>query len=691
MISQLKTIWQSLTEPHAALQTLESRRRARLTASLLLPCLLAFIVTLVIGRPQSVSVPAIIDVMTTFVLLALYLVSRSRYFGLSSLVLIVIIVGVSAAIAQYEIGNEEYEIAPALFMWLSISLILSYLMFDLRFVIGLAALHLIAIGALSLTGARSHFEALVWQFLVLTILVLVAAYARKRDQVQIAEQTRQLEEHKTQYQIISEMMSDYAYLAHLGPNNHVHMEWIIGQDTIFGYTADELAHHMLEYIHPEDRDAVQAKVEALRSGQKIEHNFRVTARDGSLRWVYTQAQPILDETSGDSLEVYGIIKDVTQHRQTENQLAQIERQHQAFFENAVFGMYRAIYDGDIILREANPAFARILGFSSWEEAKATKKQGQYFYIEPERSALFQTLLRRDGKVTNFESQMRRANGEPAWVSEHAWLVYDSNGEVIGYEGVMEDVTLRKQAEKQHIEMALAEDRIQVMQRFVRGATHDLMTPVTTMKTSLYLLRQQYHSQITPGHLQRLDKLEDQVAHIEDATNSLLKMSELDPASLQLEPVDLNKIVAQAVDAQQPVANVKQIGLVFEPGGDIHAVRLDTEEFGFAIRHLLANAIAHSAAATTITIQTTTAINEAVVIVKDRGEGIMPDDLPNIFEPFYRDFARQTGKGGVGLGLTIVKWIVEAHGGHIEVDSTPGRGSTFCVYLPLAVEPATWPR
>jgi signal transduction histidine kinase len=114
------------------------------------------------------------------------------------------------------------------------------------------------------------------------------------------------------------------------------------------------------------------------------------------------------------------------------------------------------------------------------------------------------------------------------------------------------------------------------------------------------------------------------------------------------------------------------------------VNIDSHRIGQVLRNLLENAMAHTGAGGTITVTARQRQNCVEVAVTDTGEGIPPEDLPNIFERFYRvDKSRARATGGSGLGLTIAKRLIEAHGSSIEADSEMGKGSTFTFTLPLS--------
>jgi two-component system, OmpR family, phosphate regulon sensor histidine kinase PhoR len=148
-------------------------------------------------------------------------------------------------------------------------------------------------------------------------------------------------------------------------------------------------------------------------------------------------------------------------------------------------------------------------------------------------------------------------------------------------------------------------------------------------------------------------------------------------------VELNDVVEQVVLAHQPRAEVDGLQLTFEPGPHLPPVRADANQVAQVVTNLIANALSYTSAGNVRV--STFAENAAVCLcVTDSGSGIAPADLPHVFERFYRgQHVLKNDVPGTGLGLAIVKEIVDLHEGRIEVDSRPGQGTTFRVWLPVA--------
>lgn len=245
--------------------------------------------------------------------------------------------------------------------------------------------------------------------------------------------------------------------------------------------------------------------------------------------------------------------------------------------------------------------------------------------------------------------------------------------------IIRDITSRASEEANRMEATRQEERVRVMQRFMEKAAHDLLTPLTIMQTNLYLMMRTTDDTKT---LRRVEILEDQTAHIEELIRDLLKMSQMNRDALDFLPTDLQQLVWQTLREKQTSTDHP---IHLQAVDNLPLVEVDQSEIRFVLNELLDNALVHSQADAPIIIQLAQEEEYIRLSVIDQGEGIPARDLEHIFEPFYRAFARQTNKGGFGLGLTIVLWIIQAHNGDIEVISEEGKGSTFHIRLPLVAD------
>ena len=223
----------------------------------------------------------------------------------------------------------------------------------------------------------------------------------------------------------------------------------------------------------------------------------------------------------------------------------------------------------------------------------------------------------------------------------------------------------------------------VRQDFVANVSHELRTPLTAIKGYVEALRDGVLQDPTQAekflgviqrHSERMDKI----------VSDLLLLSEMESADrvLQKETVHLPEIIRTAVETLRPQAEGKKQNLRVEPMEGLPALRADSQKIHQVIINLLHNAISYTPEEGSITVEATPEPDGVEVSVTDNGIGIPSEDLSRIFERFYRvDKGRSRELGGTGLGLSIVKHIVEAHGGHVRVESKPGKGSRFTFFLP----------
>jgi two-component system OmpR family sensor kinase len=223
-----------------------------------------------------------------------------------------------------------------------------------------------------------------------------------------------------------------------------------------------------------------------------------------------------------------------------------------------------------------------------------------------------------------------------------------------------------------------------MRRFVADASHELRTPLTSIRGFAELYRQ---GAVPPGQdLDRvMGRVEGEASRMGQLVEEMLLLARLDQQRpLDTAPVDLLQLAADAVHDAQAVDPARSIRLEVAEDGDTPVVLGDEARLRQVLVNLLGNAVTHTPPATPVVVRLRTEQRCAVVEVEDRGPGLTAEQAAKVFERFYRaDTARTRASGGNGLGLSIVRAVVEAHGGRVGVRSTVGQGATFLVELPLA--------
>lgn len=219
-------------------------------------------------------------------------------------------------------------------------------------------------------------------------------------------------------------------------------------------------------------------------------------------------------------------------------------------------------------------------------------------------------------------------------------------------------------------------------RFVADASHELRTPLAALRAEIEVALRRER---TPADYQRtLDSNRHELERLSSLVENLLALAALDASKPQhaLSPVDLALVCRDVAEQLSPLAAAQNVRLQLELA-ESATIPGDVFSLERAVRNLVENAIRHTPAGEQILIRAEVQQGEAIVRVIDAGVGIAPEDLPHLFERFYRvDTARNRAHGGAGLGLSIVKAIVEAHGGTVSVESRLGAGSTFTLRLPV---------
>lgn len=226
---------------------------------------------------------------------------------------------------------------------------------------------------------------------------------------------------------------------------------------------------------------------------------------------------------------------------------------------------------------------------------------------------------------------------------------------------------------------------QIRREFVANVSHELKTPLTTIQGSVETLldgalEEPEHAR---GFLAAIKEETERLRHLVEDLLSLAQV-ESQPAVPRREPTAVKPLLQEVLTRYASLAQTRHMTIHLEVPGSLPVLRADPDQLALAIGNLLDNAIKYNRSGGQIHLRAGQPdAGHLSIEVEDNGIGIPPEDLPRVFERFYRvDKARSRESGGTGLGLSIVKHVVEAHGGSVRADSTPNHGSRFTLLLPL---------
>jgi signal transduction histidine kinase len=219
---------------------------------------------------------------------------------------------------------------------------------------------------------------------------------------------------------------------------------------------------------------------------------------------------------------------------------------------------------------------------------------------------------------------------------------------------------------------------------IAWVSHDLQTPLTSMRAILEALSDGVVDE--PEMVRRyLLTAQRDVMSLSALIDDLFQMSQLDAGGFPLHraPSSLSDLVSDTLESFSQLAKQQEITLEGQVESDVDPVLMDTQAIGRVFNNLISNALRHTPANGRVSVWVRRTNGSVEVTVSDTGEGIRAQDIPHIFERFYRgDASRSRNRGtGAGLGLAIARGIVQAHGGDIHVQSEPGKGTQFTFHLP----------
>jgi PAS domain S-box-containing protein len=473
--------------------------------------------------------------------------------------------------------------------------------------------------------------------------------------------------------------------------------WNTGAERIFGHTAAQAIGQHISIVIPPDRIFEEEEIIArIRAGDRIEHyETERLHRDGRRLLVSLTISPIRDD-SGTVVGASKIARDVTFERLTEQRQRQLladaaaaNAKFQAVVENSTDFIAMCDLEGRPFF--VNRAGLQMVGLDSLEHACNTPVASFFFPEDQDRMMheFFPAVLAQGhGEV---EVRFRHLKtGEARWMAYKVIPLPGPDGEVIGFATVSQDVTERRRMEDNL--RSLAADLSQADRKkneFLAILAHELRNPIAPISNAVRALRMG----VTDADAVRStsEMLERQVAQLARLVEDLLDVNRITHGKIELRKARaaLTGIVQQAVDAAGPLCrNLRHDVTVTMPPHEIY-VDGDAARLTQVVGNLLHNACKFTDPGGRIVLTVEQEGMEAVIRVRDTGIGIAAEHVPLLFEMFRQvDTSLERAQGGLGIGLTLVKTLVELHGGSVSVSSEGhGSGSEFTIRLPVAAPAA----
>jgi PAS domain S-box-containing protein len=460
------------------------------------------------------------------------------------------------------------------------------------------------------------------------------------------------------------------------------------------------------HIHSEDREAIETAFATKAAVGQFDQEYRIILADGSIRWVHDRCFPLQD-AAGIVYRLTGIAEDITARKWVEESLRQSEAFRRRMLDSSSDCIKLLNLDSQILY--INPGGLCLLEI---DHASSYLNADWFCFWQADDRAAAEAAVAaaKAGEMSRFQGFCPTAKGTPKWWDVAVTPIFDSEGQVIQLLAISRDVTEQKQAEQERDRLLQleqtarleAERANRIKDEFLSVLSHELRSPLNPILGWTKLMQtRKFDPDRTAEALftiERNAKLQCQL--IDD----LLDVAKILRGKLSMEaaPVDLAAVVEAAIETVKTAAAAKNI--VLNPVlPQIGHVSGDAARLQQIVWNLLSNAIKFTPAGGRVEIQiaavteySSEIVNQAEVdhnrepikyvqlTVSDSGKGIDPSFLPYIFESFRQEDASTTRKyGGLGLGLAIVRHLVEAHGGTIRADSQGiGQGAVLTLRLPL---------
>ncbi len=505
------------------------------------------------------------------------------------------------------------------------------------------------------------------------------------DRVRAGEALRASEE---RLRTLSDNLPDGAvYQAVAAPGGGRRFAFIsAGVERVFGVTPAEAAADaaaLYGLVHEDDRDRLAAaEAAALRDNAPFDCEFRSRTRGGDVRWVHCRSAPRRLPTGETVWE--GIVMDVTARRRSERE-AQVHRDRLDLVVNSV----------DIGLWYCDLPFGELV----WNA-----KVKEHFGLPPDADVTIDTFYdrlhpadreRTRGAIeasirdrTGYDIEYRTVgpDGRERWVRAIGRTFYAPSGEPVSFDGVTVDVTQRVRQEE------ALKDADRRKDEFLATLAHELRNPLAPLRNGLQILRlSRGDAAAADRAMGMMDRQLGQMVHLVD---DLLDVSRITRGKLHLrrDRVELAAVVRNAVEASRPLVEAAGHRLAVSlPPEPVH-LDADPTRLAQVLSNLLTNAAKYTERGGDIRLAAERRGDGVVVSVRDTGIGIAAEHLPRLFEMFSQvDSALERSPGGLGIGLALVRGLVEMHGGTVEARSEGrGRGSEFVVRLPLPGDPPAGP-
>lgn len=441
--------------------------------------------------------------------------------------------------------------------------------------------------------------------------------------------------------------------------------WNTAAQKLFGYSAEEMIGQPITKIIPTDRLFEEAEIiDKIQNGQIVEH-FQTKRMDkhGNLLDISLSISPIRNN-DGKIIGASKIARNITREKEAEERVRQSERQ----FRQLADALPQLVWTTD---KNGNGEFAS----KRWKEytgLNISLPESWDKVVHPDDLASIMTAWvysLETGVAYRAEARLRNRDGSYRWHSVQGEPIRNQAGEIVKWCGAFTDIEEQKLREKEK-------------DNFISVASHEMKTPLTSLKGYVQLLQDMFSNSDDETAIQFLNTLERQVEKLINLVKDLFDVTKMKEGLLTLSNGSfvMDDLIREVVDSMKH--GIKSHTLVMELDAPVN-ITADRERIGQVLINLISNAVRYSPEANKVIVTSVINGNFVIVCVQDFGIGISGDMHTRIFDRFFRVNEEEvTTSPGLGLGLYISSEIIRRHSGKIAVSSEKGKGSSFCFTLPI---------
>src|SRR5215217_4864336 len=452
--------------------------------------------------------------------------------------------------------------------------------------------------------------------------------------------------------------------------------------SLLGYEPEELiGRSAREFVHPDDLERTRT-THPLIAQHRDSHTvtYRIRRKDGSYVWFETTIRGARQPGTDELTETIAVSRDITDRKRVEAELRESQealRKSEQFHRFAVEAGRIGTWDLDLRTEEClvSPKMAQLMGYPR-DQTTVPGPQWRESVIPEDRNSMASALAATIEDDAPFDLEFRIAlkDGKERWLYSRGGATRDPSGEALRVHGATIDVTERKRAEKTLAEV------LRTRTEFMANVSHELRTPLTVIRgnaeVGLELGRDCVHEEILEDILRESNSMSRMVEDL-----LFLARSDSDSIPLEKQMVQVEWLLEELARRAEALARERDTSLQTTLSGE-GRLQCDAQSIEQAVLVLVDNAAKYGKPGEPITLTSSRRQRELLIEVSDRGPGIPPEELPQIFERFYRSEGSSRERGS-GLGLAIAKTIAEAHEGSVEAQSRPGEGTRMSLRLPLA--------